>query len=97
MTEFLATMARVEMYSSRWCPYCSAAHRLLDAKGIEYEVYGVDGDHERRAEMEQRSGRYTVPQIFIDDRPVGGFDDIAALEMAGRLDALLGANEGSPD
>ena len=82
-------MARVEMYSSRWCPYCSAARRLLDAKGVEYEVYGVDGDRERRLEMEQRSGRHTVPQIFIDDRSVGGFDDLAALESAGTLDALL--------
>ena len=95
--EFLVTMARVEMYSSRWCPYCSAAHRLLGAKGIEYEVYGVDGDVERRAEMERRSGRYTVPQIFIDDRPVGGFDDIAALEAAGRLDALLRPGEDAAD
>ena len=86
-------MARVEMYSSRWCPYCGAARRLLDAKGVEYEVYAVDGDRALRREMEQRSGRHTVPQIFIDGRPVGGFDDIAELEAAGRLDALLHPSE----
>ena len=78
------------MYSSRWCPYCSAAHRLLDAKGVEYDVYIVDFDRRRRHEMQERSGGHTVPQILVDDRPLGGFDDIAALDQAGRLDALLG-------
>jgi glutaredoxin 3 len=65
------------------------AKRLLDDKGVRYEEIPVDMDVKRRAEMEQRSGRRTVPQIWIGERHVGGYDDLAALERAGQLDALL--------
>lgn len=84
-------MARVEIYITRWCPYCFAARSLLDRKGVEYEVIDVGEAPERRAEMTQRAmGRRTVPQVFIDGKPVGGSDDIHALDRAGKLDAMLG-------
>lgn len=84
-------MPRVEVYVTRWCPYCHMARSLLDRKGVEYEVIDVGEAPERRAEMMQRAmGRRTVPQIFIDGKPMGGSDDIHALDRAGKLDALLG-------
>lgn len=82
--------AKVVMYATRFCPYCMRARSLLKKKGVEFEEISVGGDRELWAEMEQRSGRNTVPQIFIDDKPVGGYDDIAALNRAGELDSLLG-------
>lgn len=82
-------MKPVLVYSTRICPYCMLAKRLLGAKGVTYEEVMVDGDTARRTEMMQRSGRRTVPQIFIGDTHVGGFDDLAALERAGKLDPLL--------
>jgi glutaredoxin 3 len=66
------------------------AKRLLDSKGVRYDEIPVDMDVKRRAEMEQRSGRRTVPQIWIGERHIGGYDDLVALERAGQLDALLG-------
>ena len=84
-------MAKVEVYASMWCPYCHRAKRLLDGKGVQYIEIDVDAEPARRQEMMQRAqGRYTVPQIFIDGKPVGGSDDIHALDRAGKLDALLG-------
>ncbi|MCP5151025.1 MAG: glutaredoxin 3 [Ectothiorhodospiraceae bacterium] len=83
-------MAKVEVYSSAFCPYCVAAKRLLASKGVEYEHHAVDGDPALRREMETRSGRRTVPQIFIDGVHVGGFDDLAALDAERRLDPMLG-------
>jgi glutaredoxin 3 len=83
-------MVSVEVYSSEWCGYCAAARRLLDGKGVEYRVIGVDGAPERRAEMQARGGRHTVPQIFIDGQPLGGFDELSALDRTGRLDRMLG-------
>ncbi|HYM27618.1 MAG TPA: glutaredoxin 3 [Steroidobacteraceae bacterium] len=80
---------RVVMYSSDWCPYCSRARRLLDAKGVAYEEIDVDGTPEARAEMVARSGRDTVPQIFIGATHVGGCEELHALEADGRLDSLL--------
>lgn len=80
------------MYSSMLCPYCMMAKRLLAHKGVEYEHLNVDGDPARRQEMMERSGRRTVPQIFINDVSVGGFDDIAALDARGELDQLLGTS-----
>jgi len=65
------------------------AKRLLQAKGVDYHDVAVDADSERRAEMMHRSGRYTVPQIFVGERHVGGYDDLAALDRAGELDPLL--------
>lgn len=85
-------MARVEIYTRPFCPYCSRAQALLDKKGAAYEetdIYAVPG---AKAEMVQRAGgRTTVPQIFIDGQHVGGSDDLAALEAKGELDALLAA------
>lgn len=80
------------MYLTASCPYCQAAERLLEAKGVrDIEKVRVDLEPARRAEMMQRSGRRTVPQIWIRGRHVGGCDDLHALEDAGELDALLGA------
>jgi glutaredoxin 3 len=80
----------VVMYTTGWCPYCDRARRLLSAKNVEFDEIDVDSAPEKRAEMQQRSGRRTVPQIFIGETHVGGSDDLHALEDAGKLDALLG-------
>jgi glutaredoxin 3 len=82
-------MAKVIIYSTASCPYCVQAKNLLDHKNVAYEEVRVDLDPERRDEMVTRSGRRTVPQIFINDKSVGGFDDIWALEQKGELDKLL--------
>lgn len=85
-------MSRVEIYTTPWCPYCLAAKKLLARKSVNFEETDVSRDPELRQKMMQRSGgRYTVPQIFIDGKPVGGSDDLHALERAGKLDALLAA------
>lgn len=85
-------MARVEIYTKFFCPYCSRAKRLLDSKGVEYEEFDITMGGEKRQEMLQRAhGRHTVPQIFIDDRHVGGCDDLHALDRDGKLDPLLKA------
>ncbi|PID62117.1 MAG: glutaredoxin [Gammaproteobacteria bacterium] len=76
------------VYSSVICGFCRAARRLLDQKGWDYTVLGVDGNAGRRREMMDLSGGHTVPQIFFGQHHIGGFDDIAALEAAGELDAL---------
>ena len=80
--------ASVVMYESDWCGYCRAARRLLATKGWDYESRLVDGQPALRAEMTERSGRTSVPQIFIGEHHVGGYDDLAALESDGELDAL---------
>ncbi len=83
-------MKPVLVYSTRICPYCMLAKRLLSNKGVRYEEVLVDLDCGRRSEMLQRSGgRRTVPQIFVGDQHVGGYDDLAALDRAGQLDPLL--------
>lgn len=80
------------MYSTAVCPFCVMAENLLKKKGISnIEKIRVDLDPERRAEMMQKTGRRTVPQIYIGDTHVGGFDDLSALEHAGKLDRLLAA------
>jgi glutaredoxin 3 len=85
-------MARVEMYTKMFCPYCARAKRLLADKGVEVEEYDITLGGPKRDEMLSRaSGRHTVPQIFIDGRHVGGSDDLAALDQAGELDPLLQA------
>ncbi len=81
--------AKVTIYTGSFCGYCSAALRLLAIKEANYEEIKVSQDRELREEMEQRSGRHTVPQIFIGDRHVGGYDDLADLEQRGELDKLL--------
>ncbi|MDQ9169105.1 glutaredoxin 3 [Oxalobacteraceae bacterium R-40] len=81
---------RVLMYSTAVCPYCIMAERLLKAKGVEtIEKIRVDLDPEQRADMMQKTGRRTVPQIYIGDTHVGGFDDLSALDREGKLDGLL--------
>lgn len=82
-------MPKIEVYTSAFCGYCSAAKRLLERKGVSYEEIRIDQLAGKREEMVQRSGRRTVPQIFIGDTHVGGFDDISALDRAGGLDRLL--------
>lgn len=85
-------MARILMYSTGVCPYCLMAERLLRAKGVaEIEKVRVDLDPQRRQEMMDRTGRRTVPQIYVGDKHVGGYDDLAALDRAGGLDPLLAA------
>jgi glutaredoxin 3 len=80
---------KVVMYVTDWCPYCSRARSLLASKGIAVEEIDVDAVAGGREEMRARSGRDTVPQIFIGDRHVGGCDDLQALDADGRLDVLL--------
>ncbi|WP_342643602.1 glutaredoxin 3 [Rhodoligotrophos ferricapiens] len=85
-------MAKVTIYTTSTCPYCMAAKNLLNRKGVTFEEIDVSGDAQRREAMTQRAnGRRTVPQIFIGEHHVGGFDDMNALERAGKLDALLEA------
>lgn len=84
-------MTKITMYSTQVCPYCVMAERLLLSKGATItEKILVDQDPVRREEMMARTGRRTVPQIFIGDTHVGGFDDLSALDKAGKLDPLLG-------
>jgi glutaredoxin 3 len=83
-------MAKVEIYTKIFCGYCVTAKRLLAAKGVAFEEYDITLGGPKREEMLQRTkGRSTVPQIFIDDRHVGGSDDLHELDRAGRLDLLL--------
>ena len=83
-------MAKVTMYSSAVCPYCSNAERLLLSKGVtDIHKIRIDLQPELRDEMMQKTGRRTVPQIYIGDVHVGGFDDLRALDLAGGLDHLL--------
>ncbi len=85
--------ATITLYESTLCGYCRAAKNLFNAKGYEYTSIVVDGQPALRAEMEAKAGRHTVPQIFIGDEHVGGYDDVAALERDGELDALVNPAE----
>jgi glutaredoxin 3 len=80
----------VVMYATSWCPYCERARKLFARKNVTFDEIDVDSAPGKRAEMQERSGRRTVPQIFIGETHVGGSDDLLALEEAGKLDALLG-------
>ena len=82
-------MAKIEIYTTMWCGYCARAKSLLEKKGAAYEESDVMEDAAKRAEMRERSKRTTVPQIFINGQHIGGSDELAALEQAGKLDALL--------
>ncbi len=82
-------MPSIQMFVRGTCPYCTAARRLLTAKGQAWEEVDIGLAPQRRAEMVERSGRTTVPQIFIGDTHVGGFDDLSALDARGGLDPLL--------
>lgn len=81
--------AKVEVYSTNYCPYCRAAEQLLDAKGISYDVIDVTQDQAKRQWLVRATGQTTVPQVFIGDQSVGGFTDLQALDQAGKLDAML--------
>lgn len=82
--------AKVIVYSTDYCPYCSAAKALLSAKGLAFEEINVEGDFEKRQWLAEVTGQKTVPQIFINNKPYGGFQDIQALDKQGELDKLLG-------
>jgi glutaredoxin 3 len=96
------TMTQIDIYTTRLCPYCHAAKRLLSRKGVAFTEIDVSGDPKGRSEMVARaSGRMTVPQIFIGSTHVGGYDDLYTLDRAGKLDPLLsrsgaGAGNGRP-
>lgn len=86
----VGAMARVEIYTKMFCPYCSRAKSLLGSKGVDFEEFDISLGGPRRTEMLDRSnGGYTVPQIFIDGHHIGGSDELAALDRAGKLDGLL--------
>lgn len=87
--------ARIVMYATDWCPYCARARRLLESKGVPFEEIDIDEVEGARAEMRKRSGRTSVPQIFINDRHIGGYDDTKALDDAGQLDPLLAGMAGA--
>jgi len=84
-------MAKVVVYTTEYCPYCVRAKALLQHKGVSYEEIDVGADDAQREHMIQASGRRTVPQIFINDTPIGGYDELAALDRQGELDKLLAA------
>lgn len=85
-------MAKIEIYTKAFCPYCSRALALLTSKSVDYEEFDITMGGPKRTEMLERSnGRSTVPQIFIDGKHIGGSDDLAALERQGELDRLLAA------
>ncbi|MDO3378033.1 glutaredoxin 3 [Geoalkalibacter halelectricus] len=83
-------MKRVEIYTKSYCPYCKRAKELLHIKGVEFIEYDVTDDPRKEQEMRQRSGRRTVPEIFIDDSLVGGCSDLFDLDEKGELDRMLG-------
>jgi len=84
-------MPKVQIYTTQWCPYCNAAKSLLEDKGVTYEEVNAEDPEVRAAMVERANGRRTVPQIFIGDTHVGGYDDMAALDRRGQLDPLLAA------
>jgi glutaredoxin 3 len=90
-------MAPIEIYTTRYCPYCIAAKRLLSSKNVAFTEIDVSGDPQGRTQMVERAkGRMTVPQIFIGTTHVGGCDDLYALEEAGKLDPLLNRGAEKP-
>ena len=84
-------MAHVKVYTTNWCPFCRAAEGLLKRKNVPYERIDVHGDRETRAWLAEATGQRTVPQIFIDDRSIGGCQELHALERSGKLDDMLQA------
>jgi glutaredoxin 3 len=82
-------MPKVEIYTTQWCPYCHAAKALLDDKGVRYDEVDAQQPETRMAMIQRAHGRRTVPQVFVGDRHLGGYTDIAALDRDGKLDPLL--------
>lgn len=89
MTKTSGSQPKITVYSGRFCGYCTAAERLLQSKKAEYELIKVDEDQAQFNHMMEITGRRTIPQIFIGDYHVGGFDDLTALNQSGKLDKLL--------
>ncbi|VAW68945.1 Glutaredoxin 3 (Grx3) [hydrothermal vent metagenome] len=85
------SQSQITVYYAPFCPYCGWAKQLLENKNVEFAQVNVNDSSELRQEMEQRSGRTSVPQIFIGDTHVGGYDDMAALDDKGQLDSLIAA------
>jgi len=83
------TQPKIEVYATQWCPYCNRARALLTAKGATFDVIDIEAVPGAREQMQTRSGRRTVPQIFVGDRHVGGCDDLMALDASGGLESLL--------
>ena len=83
------TRPKITIYTTRYCPYCVRAKRLLEKKGIAFEEIDAEHDEALRAWLVDRTGQMTVPQIFADERPLGGFSDIDALDRQGKLDPIL--------
>ena len=83
------TQPRIEVYATQWCPYCNRARALLSDKGAAFDVIDIEAQSGAREQMQARSGRRTVPQIFINGKHIGGCDDLMALEASGGLDPLL--------
>lgn len=83
---------KVEIYTWSLCPFCIRAKSLLDKKGIDYTEYCIDGDENARDQMAERAGKRSLPQIFVNDKHIGGCDDLHALERKGNLDGLLAAS-----
>ena len=81
-------MTRIRMYSTTWCGYCIRAKALLERRGLEYEEIVMDDDPAFRQKLLEMTGRWTVPQIFIDDVPIGGYTELWCLDRDGRLDEL---------
>jgi glutaredoxin 3 len=88
--------AQVTIYTRQWCGYCSAAERLLRSKDVAFENIDCTGDPEKRQWLAEVTGRSTVPQIFIDGRAIGGYDDMRALDRSGELDKLLAGSSEAP-
>ncbi|HEY6030270.1 MAG TPA: glutaredoxin domain-containing protein [Gaiellaceae bacterium] len=84
-------MARIQIYTTRWCGYCVRAKTLLDGRGLAYEELRLDDDAAFRQTLFDRTGGWTVPQILIDGRPIGGYTELWRLDRDGRLDELLAA------
>ncbi len=82
----------IDIYTKDYCPYCHMAKQLLQQKEAAYNEIAIDGDQQLREKMIERAGRQTVPQIFINDQHIGGYDDLAALERAGLLNEMLQAS-----
>jgi glutaredoxin 3 len=79
-------MPRIEIYTTQWCGFCTRAKALLDARGLSYEEISLDDDPRFRQRLLELSGRWTVPQVFVDGKPIGGFSELRALERSGGLD-----------
>lgn len=85
-------MAKVVIYTTSWCPYCERARQLLNSKGVTFEEIDIEASPDKRSEMQARSGRRSVPQIFVGSTHVGGSDDLHDLDASGGLDRLLAVN-----